>query len=181
MPAREQRQVHIARPDQPSADSMGLHMVPPSTDACDAMDFVMGPRKVHRAPEQDFVSDPYTALEIEAEPSFSVERPRVLNVLSNLLEKLVARNESRAISGIGRPYSSKLTVFHGLRAPTISIEKYLERIFKYANCSPACFVVAYVYIDRLMQRQPDLPITSLNVHRLLITSVMTAAKFLDDA
>lgn len=155
---------------------------PPPPSDCEDMDFVMGPRKVHRA-EPEFVSDPYTALEIEAEPGLSVERPRVLSVLSNLLEKLVSRNEARAIAGgsSGRPYSSKLTVFHGLRAPTISIEKYLERIFKYANCSPACFVVAYVYIDRLMQRQPDLPITSLNVHRLLITSVMTAAKFLDDA
>lgn len=46
--------------------------------------------------------------------------------------------------------------------------------------APSCFVVAYAYIDRLIQQQPHLRITSLNVHRILITSVLVAAKFLDD-
>ncbi|WCJ23041.1 cyclin p4 1 [Euphorbia peplus] len=72
------------------------------------------------------------------------------------------------------------SVFHGLERPSISIECYLERIFKYVNCSPCCFIVAYVYLDRFSQRQPCLPIDSFNVHRLLITSVMVAAKFMDD-
>ncbi|XP_002985239.2 cyclin-U4-1 [Selaginella moellendorffii] len=102
--------------------------------------------------------------------------PTVISVLASLLERVVARNHRHLGGG-----ATKLTVFHGLRAPSISIEKYLERIFKYANCSPACFVVAYAYMDRFIHQQPDVPITSLNVHRLLITSVMVAAKFLDDA
>ncbi|CAI5943929.1 unnamed protein product [Closterium sp. NIES-64] len=62
-----------------------------------------------------------------------------------------------------------------------SAVSYLERIFKYANCSPACFVVAYAYIDRILQEHDDMVITSLNVHRLLITCIMVAAKFLDDS
>lgn len=77
--------------------------------------------------------------------------------------------------------AQRLTVFHGQRAPAISVEQYVERIFKYANCSPSCFVVAYAYLDRFIHQQPGIPITSLNVHRLLITSVMVAAKFLDDS
>jgi hypothetical protein len=40
--------------------------------------------------------------------------------------------------------------------------------------------VGYVFIDRLIHRQPDLLVTSLNVHRLLVTSVMVATKMLDD-
>ncbi|KAK3195230.1 hypothetical protein Dsin_026540 [Dipteronia sinensis] len=74
----------------------------------------------------------------------------------------------------------KISVFHGLTRPTITIQSYLERIFKYANCSPSCYIVAYVYLDRFAQKQPSLPINSFNVHRLLITSVMVAAKFMDD-
>ncbi|KAJ7522046.1 hypothetical protein O6H91_19G080900 [Diphasiastrum complanatum] len=46
----------------------------------------------------------------------------------------------------------KLTLFYGLRAPAISIESYLERIFRYADCSPSCFVVAYAYIDRFLEK-----------------------------
>lgn len=53
------------------------------------------------------------------------------------------------------------------------------RINKYASCSPECFVLALVYIDRLIQRN-SLLLTSLNVHRVIITSVMLASKFFDD-
>jgi hypothetical protein len=112
------------------------------------------------------------------------EIPKVLAVLASVLERLVARNEQFANSSspsqqvVFNP--KKLTIFHGLRAPGISIAKYLERIFKYTSCSPSCFVVGYVFIDRLIHRQPDLLVTSLNVHRLLVTSVMVATKMLDD-
>ena len=40
-------------------------------------------------------------------------------------------------------------------------------------------VLALVYIDRLIQRNALL-LTSLNVHRIIITAVMLAAKFFDD-
>jgi len=53
------------------------------------------------------------------------------------------------------------------------------RIHKYASCDPECFVLALVYIDRLIQRN-SLLLTSLNVHRIIITAIMLAAKFFDD-
>lgn len=101
--------------------------------------------------------------------------PKLITYLSSLLQNVAESNDR---SGLFHP--QKISVFHGLTRPNISIQSYLERIFQYANCSPSCFVVAYVYLDRFMQKQPSLPINSLNVHRLLITSVMVAAKFMDD-
>jgi len=53
------------------------------------------------------------------------------------------------------------------------------RIHKYASCDPECFVLALVYIDRLIQRN-SLLLTSLNVHRIIITAIMLPAKFFDD-
>ncbi|PON60015.1 Cyclin [Parasponia andersonii] len=101
--------------------------------------------------------------------------PRVLTFLSSLLQRVAESND------LNRHFEAqKISVFHGLTRPTISIHSYLQRIFKYANCSPSCFVVAYVYLDRFTQSQPLLPINSFNVHRLLITSVMVSAKFMDD-
>ncbi|KAJ8900230.1 hypothetical protein K2173_024870 [Erythroxylum novogranatense] len=101
--------------------------------------------------------------------------PKLIAFLSSLLQRVAESND------INRRFQTqKISVFHGLTRPTISIQSYLERIFKYANCSPSCFVVAYVYLDRFAQRQPSLPINSFNVHRLLVTSVMVAAKFMDD-
>ena len=119
----------------------------------------------------------------EGEPT-----PRVLTILSIVLEKLVARNDQLVV-GLrqelqhpdgGARLGKSLNVFHGVRAPSISIAKYLERIYKYTNCSPSCFVVGYVYIDRLVHRHPNSLVVSLNVHRLLVTSVMVASKILDD-
>lgn len=103
------------------------------------------------------------------------EMPKLISFLSSLLKRVSESNDMNQ-----QLVQQKNSVFQGLTRPTISIQSYLERIFKYANCSPSCFIVAYVYLDRFTQRQPSLPINSLNVHRLLITSVMVAAKFMDD-
>ncbi|KAA8539750.1 hypothetical protein F0562_026442 [Nyssa sinensis] len=101
--------------------------------------------------------------------------PKVIAFLASLLQRVAESND------LNHPLETqKISVFDGLTRPTISIQSYLERIFKYANCSPSCFVVAYVYLDRFALRQPLLPINSFNVHRLLITSVLVSAKFMDD-
>ncbi|XP_043725423.1 cyclin-U4-1-like [Telopea speciosissima] len=103
------------------------------------------------------------------------EMPKFITFLSSLLKRVAQSND------VNRRFEpQKISVFHGLTRPTISLQSYLERIFKYANCSPSCFVIAYVYLDRFGQRQPLVPINSFNVHRLHITSVMVAAKFMDD-
>ncbi|CAN1188337.1 CYCU4-1, partial [Linum perenne] len=122
-------------------------------------------------------------LETERCPS----TPKVIRFLSCLLQRVSDSNDSRISQFAGSSSSSSqqsstttISIFHGLTPPTISIHSYLERIFNYANCSPSCFVVAYVYLNRFVQKQPCLPITSLNVHRLLITSVLVSVKFMDD-
>jgi hypothetical protein len=58
--------------------------------------------------------------------------------------------------------------------------EYNFRILKYAACSNECFILALIYIDRLIQRNNFL-LTELNVHRVTITAVLLAAKFFDDA
>jgi hypothetical protein len=103
------------------------------------------------------------------------EMPKLIAFLSSLLKRVAESNDINQ-----QLLQQKISVFQGLTRPNISIHNYLERIFKYANCSPSCFIVAYVYLDRFTQKQPSLPINSFNVHRLLITSVMVAAKFMDD-
>ncbi|XP_059661043.1 cyclin-U1-1 [Cornus florida] len=136
----------------------------------------VGERTLHLRPEP-----------IEAEAT----TPRVVTILSFVLEKLVARNDRLVVGSsqqqldglsgvVSAPLGKSLNVFHGVRAPSISIPKYLERIYKYTDCSPSCLVVGYVYIDRLVHKHPDSLVFSLNVHRLLVTSVMVASKMLDD-
>ncbi|XP_076894120.1 cyclin-U4-1-like [Bidens hawaiensis] len=99
----------------------------------------------------------------------------LINILASLLQRVAELNDlNRSL------HTQKLSIFNGLIRPGISIQQYLERIFKYANCSPSCYVIAYVYLDRFVKKQPLLPIDSFNVHRLLITSVLVSIKFMDD-
>ncbi|KAA0146823.1 hypothetical protein FNF27_07407 [Cafeteria roenbergensis] len=97
-----------------------------------------------------------------------------VKVLAAVLTRLVANNDQS-----GAAAAAEVTRFHALRPPNISIGDYLERIHKYASCSAECFILALVYIDRLIQGN-NLTLTSLNVHRVIITSVMLGAKFFDD-
>lgn len=67
----------------------------------------------------------------------------------------------------------------GVKTDT-SRKSVFNRIHKYATCSNECFILALIYIDRLIQRNNFL-LTELNVHRVVITAVLLAAKFFDDA
>eukprot|EP01083_Nonionella_stella_P176232 616031_1 len=99
---------------------------------------------------------------------------RIVPVLACVLKQLCNRNDKATLD----PMS--VTKFHALRPPAISIQDYLERIAKYAACSSECFVLALIYVDRIIQGNHYFVVNSLNVHRLLITSIMLAAKFFDD-
>lgn len=123
------------------------------------------------------ISDVYISLGLKQLGKRVVGVPRVLSLVSSLLEKSVLRNEELLEAN---HLEDVVTVFHGLRAPILSVQKYVDRIFKYSCCSPSCFVAAYIYVDRYLQCT-EAKLTSLNVHRLLITSIMLAAKFMDDA
>jgi hypothetical protein len=100
---------------------------------------------------------------------------KIVGVISKLLTDLVARNDQLPLS------PTQVTPFHSSKPPTISVKSYLEdRILKYAGCSEETFILALIYMDQVVQFNPEFVISSLNVHRLLITSIMLASKFFDD-
>jgi len=101
-------------------------------------------------------------------------REKLVDVLSDVLNRLCERNNRFT------PSNTPVTRFHALRPPQIAIKVYLERIAKYSNCSEECFVLALIYIDRLIRTNGSFLVNSYNVHRMIITSVMLAAKFFDD-
>lgn len=98
----------------------------------------------------------------------------LVNVLAKVLGQLVGQNDSTRLN------RKEVTIFHAQRPPTISIQSYLERIVKYSPCSPECYILALIYIDRIIQQNPQFQLNSLNAHRLILTSVLVASKFYDD-
>mmetsp|Transcript_16544 Transcript_16544/g.31449 ORF Transcript_16544/g.31449 Transcript_16544/m.31449 type:complete len:333 (-) Transcript_16544:74-1072(-) len=112
---------------------------------------------------------------MEATPEQAAEGLAIVQVLATVLDRLVTAN-----TPLARTDPGQVTKFHAMKAPGIGILQYLERILKYASCSNECFIMALIYIDRLIQSNNFL-LTELNVHRVVITAVLLAAKFFDDA
>ncbi|GMI88787.1 hypothetical protein like AT3G05327 [Hibiscus trionum] len=121
-------------------------------------------------------SNPYIGLGLDESGNWIPGTPRVLSLLSSVLERSIRGNE-KLLAGLR--IKDGITPFHGTKQPSLDVRQYVERIFRYCKCSNSCFVVAIIYIDRFLQRI-DAYLTSLNVHRLLITTVLVAAKFMDD-
>ncbi|RWR83547.1 cyclin-U4-1 [Cinnamomum micranthum f. kanehirae] len=100
---------------------------------------------------------------------------KFIKLFSSLLHRVAESNYWVMPVGNGR-----FSVFDCITRPSISIQSYLEMIVRLADCSPSCYVVSYIYLDRFIKNQPWCPITFYNVHFLVLTSVMVSAKFMDD-
>ena len=100
----------------------------------------------------------------------------LVSVLASVLQRLIEMNSGSPNLG---PVITRAAMFNSSTCPPISVMAYLARIQKYANCSDSCFVVALIYVDRLIELR-NIVLTSLNVHRIIITSILLATKSLDD-
>lgn len=99
----------------------------------------------------------------------------VAPVLSVFLAELVGLNEKNYV----RHAEPVAAAFEAPVAPDITISDYLDRIVKYTPCSAECYLIALVFIDRIIESK-SIRVTRHNVHRLLITSIMIASKLMDD-
>lgn len=107
--------------------------------------------------------------------------PLVISVLASLIERTMARNERIARNCRWAPSKDlRSRVFDCHEIPDMTIQSYLERVFRYTRAGPSVYVVAYVYIDRFCQANPGFRIHSTNVYRLLITTIMVASKYVED-
>jgi hypothetical protein len=95
-------------------------------------------------------------------------------IISDMLLELIAINDEVPPKGV-------LTRFHSRAPPTISVRDYLNRLIFHATLSPPLLLATVYYIDRLCAMYPAFTITSLTVHRFLITAATVAAKGLSDS
>lgn len=72
------------------------------------------------------------------------------------------------------------SIFNSSTIPSISLEDFLRRLHKYTQFSAECLVIAIVYIDRYNMEMPEFSLNNLNVHKMVLTAVLLAAKFQDD-
>ncbi|KAG9583239.1 cyclin-domain-containing protein, partial [Aureobasidium melanogenum] len=95
-------------------------------------------------------------------------------LISNMLMELIRLNDPIPLTG-------RLTRFHSRAPPGISCHDYLQRLIQHATLSPPILLSVVYYIDRLCSLYPSFTISSLTVHRFLITAATVAAKGLSDS
>jgi len=103
-------------------------------------------------------------------------RDIAVSVLCCLLEQLFAPK----VTDILPSDRSQITMFHTESVPMISISAYLQRLAKYIECSSEVLIQSIIHINRILHHRPNFIINSLNIHRLLLTSLLCSAKFFDD-
>mmetsp|Transcript_12664 Transcript_12664/g.14991 ORF Transcript_12664/g.14991 Transcript_12664/m.14991 type:complete len:250 (+) Transcript_12664:185-934(+) len=74
----------------------------------------------------------------------------------------------------------EMTSFHSVCRPSISIGEYVRRIADFARCNPQVFILAIIYMDRIVRVDDTLIINHLTIHRLVLSAVVVASKYLED-
>ncbi|CAM0140204.1 unnamed protein product [Umbelopsis sp. WA50703] len=97
---------------------------------------------------------------------------QTIRVVAELLENIIVQNDKLP--------SGALTHFHSRSVPKIPVLAYLTRIQKFAPFSNEVLITILVYFDRIARRHSSFVISSFNIHRLLITSLTVASKFVSD-
>jgi Cyclin len=77
------------------------------------------------------------------------------------------------MGGITRKFFSK-------QAPPVPLEEYLLRVHRYCPLSTAVYLAASSYIDKVAVIDRVMPVTKLNVHRLLLAGLRVASKAIED-
>ena len=73
-----------------------------------------------------------------------------------------------------------LEAFNAKQVPYISIRDYITRFNDYLHLDTSTYIVAYILIERLLNRNPRSRITALNVHRLVVTAITITEKNIND-
>ena len=70
--------------------------------------------------------------------------------------------------------------FYSKRPPAISLEEYLMRLHQYCPMSTAVYLATSLYIFKLALVERIVPVTSRNIHRLVLAGLRVAMKALED-
>ncbi|KKK26772.1 hypothetical protein ARAM_000387 [Aspergillus rambellii] len=96
-------------------------------------------------------------------------------LISSMLMELIRFNDKIPL------HQGRLTRFHSRTPPRISVQDYLQRLTTHATLSPPILLSMVYYIDRLCALYPAFTVSSLTIHRFLITSATVASKGLSDS
>ena len=92
----------------------------------------------------------------------------------------VLQQQIQASDVLARPSVDTTFSCPRARAPSIALLPFVQRVLRYLPATKELYIVALVYLDRVVALNRGITLTLLNVHRLFIAAVHVASKFFDD-
>jgi len=116
---------------------------------------------------------------INSHPDYTpVDPKQMVSGLISTLQFIVSSNEGTEIPPVlantYSVYSSPWTY------DWATVEEYLNRLLEWIVCGPECFIVAMCMLKKLEAVAAVPPITQTSVHRVYLTCLMMAVKFVED-
>lgn len=102
------------------------------------------------------------------------QRRDLATIIGCALETLFGKNNN-----VKLPDLPNITMFHSNRVPPMPIKTYYIRVAKYSECSIEARLMSVLLLNKLVDTKPFI-IDCLNIHRLILTSLLISAKFIDD-
>ncbi len=127
--------------------------------------------------EQVQDADHHQKLSHEFEQETGIPRDLLVMVLGETLKGIYIPNKYPATNTKSPPH---VLCFQGVQLPQIDICAYFQRIAFYSECSNEALVLSLIQLVRIQTRERKFVANPTTIHRLLLTSVMIMAKYMDD-
>jgi len=98
-----------------------------------------------------------------------------VDVISEVLRSLCGGEDSVELGN-----GDWLMDFTSDSEPSFGLNSFISFLVKRAGCPFSALVVALIYLDRLKQNSPSTTLSMFTIHRLFLTALLLACKFLDD-
>ncbi|KAK9447438.1 cyclin-domain-containing protein [Limtongia smithiae] len=118
---------------------------------------------------------PETTLRMLPRDFFACEMSDLVALISSMLSELIRLNDALPL------VPTQLTRFHSRASPQITHHDYLVRITRFCSLEKSALLSMVFYIDLLCAAFSSFTISSLTVHRFLITAAAVASKGLCDS
>ena len=118
---------------------------------------------------------------INTSPNFEINNPispylqkhiikAIVQNLKDIIRENIHNNQMKYI---------KQDIFYISRLPPISVEDYINRIFKNTKMNISSLIIAIIYIDRFCELNGYI-LSLKNIHRILLTACLLSIKFNED-
>mmetsp|Transcript_9127 Transcript_9127/g.27462 ORF Transcript_9127/g.27462 Transcript_9127/m.27462 type:complete len:283 (+) Transcript_9127:32-880(+) len=109
-----------------------------------------------------------------------VENTDFVSRLAHVVNGVISRSGGKGKHKADLPKCAMIRTFYSSSRQPFSVDFYIRRLMDCMGCSKSAFIVMFIYLDRFLSCRSGLVVSEYNVHRLMLTALILAAKFVDD-